>query len=248
MIKSSGDKDSNMKEDNIYVYNIEDDERDETRGYYDEADDSPANYAQPEQEEVEESTETADETGKKRGALFLLLLRTLLQPIEGWKELRRMSIKPEDLLSGLLYPLLAIVAACKFANMLYFPQTSLSEVVVEAVISFVSYFFGYFLILMVIKLVLPPVTSRVFEEPFGKNFIILSLSTLCLFSILLDILPMFWPILIFLPLWTIYIIFRGIRFFKLPETGLLRFNVIVCLAVVGVPVAIDYLLNLIMPV
>ena len=178
---------------------------------------------------------------------FLLLYKILLHPVEGWKALRRSNKKPEQLQSECFYPLLALLAICKFADLFYSPRTSLSEILVEAVIAFVSFFFGYFCILLILKSILPYKIGLQFQENFGKSFVIISLSSLCMFGIFIELLPMLWPILIFLPLWTIYIICKGIKFFKLPERGILRFTVILCLTIIGVPLLIDNLLDMVLP-
>ena len=85
------------------------------------------------------------------------------------------------------------------------------------------------------------------NEDFSKIFVCISLSTLCLFFTLLDIFPMLWAVLIFLPIWTIYAICRGVRFFKFPENKKAAFTVILSGLIVGVPCLIDWFLQAILP-
>ena len=197
------------------------------------------------EEELEE-TEGLNEEPASNSA-FLLLINILINPIEGWKKLRREAKTPESIQSECFYPLLAVLAICKFAVLFYYPRTSLSEVLVEAVSAFVSYFFGYYCILLILKQITQRKIGEQLLDNFGKNFILISLSSLCLFNIFTELLPMLWPILIFLPIWTIYIIFKGIKFFKLPENGIIKYTFIIGLTIIAIPLLLDMILDWIIP-
>lgn len=194
----------------------------------------------------EDSNEDEQELTHSQNA-FLMLLNIMFNPVQGWKNLRRSKLSVESLQSGCFYPILAVLALSNFSEYFYSVNVSLSSVVTKAVISFVSYFFGFFCVLIVLKILLPKNTLMNFEGEFGKNYIITGLSTLALFSILTNLLPMLWPVLIFLPLWTLYLLYKGSRFFKMAETQELRFLIVTCVAVIGVPLLIDWALNEILP-
>lgn len=225
--------------DNIYVYNEENDQ---------DPDNSPMNYASSyniendEEEEIESGEATA-----KQSSAFMTMLRVMFSPVEGWKRVRREKMKPETLQRGCFYPLLALLAISKFADMFYYVNVTLTTVFSQAVVLFVSYFFGYFGILFLLTLLLPAPVKEYFDKDFGKDYIIIALSTLAMFSILINALPMLWPVLIFLPIWTLYILYKGSRFFKLAEPHVLRFMLLVCVSVVGVPLLIEWGLNELMP-
>lgn len=218
--------------ENIFEYNLENDENDPQSNLLNEVQDS-GDYS---------------EKAEDKKSPFLLMLNVLFNPVEGWKKMRREKLKPEKFQSDCFYPLLALLAVSKFSALFYSPKISVSSMIVDGVVAFVSFFFGYFCILVLVKALLNKKASSVFETDFGKNFVILSLSTLSLFSIFTDLLPMLWPILIFLPLWTIYIICKGIRFFRLSENGSVRQTVIICSSIVGIPYLISWLLGMILPV
>ena len=115
--------------------------------------------------------------------------------------------------------------------------------IVDAVISFMSLFFGYFCILIILKMVMPKYIAEEFNSSFGKVSILISLSSLSLFFMLMELFPMLWAVLIFLPLWTVYLICRGIRFFKFPEQHEIGYTGLLCLVIVGVPVLISWMLS-----
>lgn len=223
------------------IYNIEDDEDDDPWGI---------NYAQAsnyiiEDEEGEENPD--DSANDSISSPFLSMLRVLLAPVEGWKVIRRKKLSVERAQAECFYPLLAILAVSNFISYVYVPRITLSQIIVAGVVDFVSFFFGYFCIMIFLKTILPSVNRKVIDSEFGKVFVVISLSSLALFWLITNLLPMIWAILIFLPLWTIYIICRGIRFFNIPERGTLRFTVFVTSSIIGFPYGIYFLLGYLMP-
>ena len=223
--------------DNLYVY----EETDEIQ------DDSPMNFASSQFEEENSTDEEEKEEKIKRNSCFGILIKIMFNPVAGWKSLRRKKITVEEFQSGLFYPLLALVSISKFADYFYSVNVTLTGVVTKAVIAFVSFFFGYFCILFVLSKILPKNLSPIFEGTYGKEYVIAGLSTLALFGIITDILPMLWPVLIFLPLWTLYLLYQGSRFFQLATSQELRFLIMTCATIIGVPYVIDWGLNELLP-
>lgn len=223
------------REDNIYVYH--EDDRD--------TDDSPYNYAA---QHPEEETEIQEESEKRKQLTpFSLLIKVMFNPVEGWKNLRRGKFEVQELQSGCFYPLLSLLALSNFADYFYSVDVTISQIITKAVISFVSFFFGYFSIIVLLKTFLPKNVADYFNQRFGQDFVILSLSTMAIFSIVINLLPMLWPILIFLPLWTIYIMYKGSKFFKMNENQTIKSVVWIFGSVIGVPVLIDWILNTLLP-
>lgn len=226
-------------QDNDNLYILEEEENKDIE-------DSPRNFAAYSEEEIKEEKEDV-ESIEKDVSPFGLLLKIMFNPVEGWKTLRRVKISVASLQSGCFYPLLALLAVSEFADFLYSVNVNLSEVITKAVIAFVAYFFGYFCVQMVVSWLLPKEMALQFEEKFGKEYTIVSLSTLALFSIITNLLPMLWPILIFLPIWTLYLMFKGVRFFKFPMQKEMRFFVIAGASVLGMPFLIDWVLTNVLP-
>lgn len=223
------------EDDNIYV--LEDVEEEDPE------DNSPLNFAAYDDEERERSDqEDLQQSGKARSA-FGLLFKIMFNPVEGWKELRRSNTSVEKLQSGCFYPLLSLLALSNFADYFYSVNVNLSAVLTKAVVSFVAFFFGYFCIQMVLQWFLPKDMREKFDSKFGKAYTVISLATLALFSILTELLPMIWPILIFLPLWTFYLMFKGVRFFKFHQNEEMKFFVMSAAAMAGIPYLIDQALN-----
>lgn len=222
-----------QKNDNIYIYT----EKPEENGM----DDSGPNYSQADSVDCNKGGRPEEASPGR------LLLKVMLSPVEGWKEIRRSRLKPEEVQKSCFYPLTAIMSASKFAELIYTPRIGLPDVVVNAMVSFVSFFFGYFCIVLFLRWLMPKESAASLDTPFGRVFILYSLSTLCLFYSVMELLPMLWAVLIFLPLWTVYIMCRGTRFFRFPEEKQIRSTSILCLLTVGVPIFIGWALEQILP-
>lgn len=233
-----------QESDNIYVY-VEDGEKSSDIGLdqsYDGLDKSGPNFSQVSPDDIPEDAPDPSDVSP-----LAIMLKVLINPVEGWKELRRTSLSCERVQQGCFYPMMAVYAASIFSRLYYAPRTSLSEVLVAAVIGFVSFFFGYFCIMLVIKGIMGKIFDKKSDGRFCRQFVMISLSTLCLFSSLLELLPMLWAVLIFLPVWTIYSECRGARFFKFPDNRRMTYTGLMCVLTVGIPYAIAQLLQEILP-
>ena len=236
-------------DDNLYIYQEEEDADEESD------DSSPLNYShviregEPEadQDDSISSYDIEDEETVVHPNIFIMMLKVLSNPLEGWKELRRNKITSEDTQRTCFYPLVALVALSNFAQLIYSPRTSVSEVLMEALTSFIGFFAGYFCIMILLKILLPKSVDKQIESEFGKVFILISLSTLCLFFILIELFPMLWAIFIFLPLWTVYSICRGVRFFDFPDNRSITCTGLLCVLTIGVPFLIEWGLSEVLP-
>ncbi len=203
-------------------------------------------------ENEKESTHSSDmkektEDSNEFGPLKMLFL-TLGSPVEGWKQLRRSRLSAERLAQGCFYPLLALMALATFATLVYIPATPLYDLVVNALIMFISYFLGYFCVILLLKTLLPADCRTPFEKDFGKGFVMLSMSTLSIVQILVDIMPFLQPLLVFLPLYTIYLIVKGVKYLRCPANRNVVLMVTVSLLVIGVPPLLQWIFGMMMPV
>lgn len=194
-------------------------------------------------EEEKEEEEKNINPGPRKKSPLALMFEVLFNPGEGWKNVRRASLSAEEAQKGCFLPLLIILSLCNFASIFYNPSIAFIEVAVKAIITFVSFFFGFFCIMILLRLILPSEVKETISSEFGKVFVLLCLSTLCLFYSFIEIFPMLWAILIFLPLWTVYSICNGSRFFKFPEDRQIYCNAVMCLLIIGIPTLLDWILG-----
>lgn len=170
----------------------------------------------------------------------------LISPLEGWKAIRRHNLSSNSWAQNCFYPLIALSAVAIFFTKFYNPYSSIEELLIPAVARFISYFFGYFLILLLCQIFLPRSSKILTDSNFGKIFIMAILSSLAAFASINSLLPMLEPVLVFLPLWSAYLIYKGVRFLKLPEHYQARTVIILSIFLIGVPYILNWCFNLIL--
>ncbi len=238
---------TNENPDNIY-YVYEDDEEENPEMEEHDMDNSSYNYSQmPTDIQETDETEEDEMADAHQSSVFKLLIKILTNPVEGWKAVRREKLSVERAQHSCFYPLLALLALSNFAHLFYDSRVELSEVIISAVTNFVGYFAGYFCIVILLKTLLPKDSGKAMDTDFGKVFVIMNLSSLCIFFTAMELLPMLSPVLIFLPLWTVYVICRGTRFFRFPEDKTIYCTTLLCLLIIGVPEVIEWVLNEVLP-
>lgn len=169
---------------------------------------------------ISENTEVSSEEDSKRGKHpnpFGLLFEILLTGSAGWKSLRRSRLTPEQTAAGCFYPLVALASICRFCDWFYLPEFNLSTTLISAASVFVSFFFSYFAVLVVCRWLYPIVAKSKAETPYFKLVVQYSLASLALFWIPAEILPILEPLAVLLPIWTAFIITKGLHFLRLPD-------------------------------
>lgn len=172
---------------------------------------------------------------KKHNGPFAYLFDILFTGTAGWKRLRRSRLTPEQTAANCFYPILAIAAVCKFADWFYLPDFSLSDTLVNAASIFASFFFSFFSVIVLCKLFLPVEAKSKTENQYFKLLVQYSLSSLALFWIPSEVFPVVEPIAVFLPIWTVFIITKGVRFLRLPEKHRNRCMVTIIVTIVLMP-------------
>ncbi len=193
-----------------------------------------------EHEEGEEGEEEKDDNsaGSRHPGPVTLLLYMMTNPVEGWKRIRRADISPEDTAAKCFYPLTALASLSVFAELLYGTLTGFTSALIKALLVFISFFFGYFLVKIMTKIFTPQACRKAIDSNFGKEYVMYLLSTLTIFYTAGSLLPMLDSLLVFLPLWTIYLATKGVRFFKFSDSRTALVTVLLCCYIILAPVAI----------
>ncbi|MDE6696299.1 MAG: hypothetical protein K2K25_05415 [Muribaculaceae bacterium] len=194
----------------------------------------------------EVAKEGASEKKQKKGRnAFILLLNILMTGTAGWKDLRRSRLTPEQTAAGCFYPIVALASACRFSDWFYLPEFNLSTTLVNAVSIFASFFFSYFAVQVVCRWLFPYVAKTKTDTPYFKLIVQYALASLALFWIPAEVLPILEPLTVFLPIWTAFIITKGIRFLRLPEQYHNRCMVTIVVTVIVMPYLFMWLSELI---
>lgn len=225
------------------IYSIEDDDDDAPLYALDTDDDKApdslpdAEDAEMDEDDEEEETVVGEDNlaAVKAPSPFGVMLKTMLTPVEGWKKLKRARFKTEEMARRCFYPLIALAAFSNAAKLFYEANVTAAAWAVSGLVTFISFFFGYFTVLLCGEFVLPRRSRDFLKKEIGRQFVMLCLSTLAIFRAMMIVLPMFEPVLVFLPLWTIYLIYKGIRVIKVPSEVENSTTGIMCMLIIGVP-------------
>ena len=191
------------------------------------ADDGDSPEKEEEEEEHSDDEEETDagaeeaapsDAAKSRPSPLGILLKTMMTPVEGWKALKRARLSNE-------------------ANV------TVADWLTDGIIAFVTFFFGYFTALLAGGLILPRRSRELMHKDIGRQLVMLSMSTLAIFWTLIQIAPMLEPVLVFLPIWTIYLIYKGVRVLRVPEDTATSTTGILCMLVIGCPLLWNWILT-----
>lgn len=242
---TQNNSDYDLEKEEYYILGEENRETDNPNSYREyEISDDEENEDNPDNQQT---SEIEDNSGGENGITeekvskpnpILLLLSMMINPIEGWKNIRRSGLTTEEISSRCFYPLVALASLSEFMCYIYTVPDSVSTVLIEALSVFISFFFGYFVITLLEKSLLPANCRETALSQYGREYILYLLSTLTLFYTLSNFVPMLEAVWVFMPLWTIYLASKGIRFFKFPDKRITLITVMMCAFIILTPIAI----------
>lgn len=203
----------------------------------------------------EESSEGEnDGDGKKkqgkRGddkSAWRLLFSVMIGPTTGWKALKQSRLSPAAFATQCFVPLAALAGLSEFLTLFFTIDTGVTSAVTNCIVVFLSYFFSYFLVPLLGRPFTDAKVTAALQTPFGKKSVETALSTLSLFKILSNLIPGLEPVIVFLPLWTIYIIYKLVPMLRAPKDKRAMTTVVLCILILGLPMGWDWLLGLMLP-
>lgn len=175
-----------------------------------------------------------------------LLVGAMLWPVSGWRNLKRAKLPVEKMAAGCFIPLALIASLSIFINFIYQANQTWALLSVQAVTTFLAYIFSYFLLPVAAHPFVDKKVNETLATPFGRNAVMLLLSTLTIFRMLMHLLPSLEPVVVFMPIWTIYMTYRLVPMLKTPKEKQSMTTVILSILTVGLPQAWLWLLNLLL--
>ncbi len=198
---------------------------------------------------LDEETQAAPpEGGKPRRNAWRRWLRVMGTPAEGWNRMEASALKPEGLASAVFYPLTALASATVF--MTFFNEgegVELSDLLIKATIGFLSLFLSYFAFIPLCRLLMKRESRERFDTDFGKCYALTLLSTMALYEVIDNCVPLLKPVTAFAPVYTAYVSFKGIKTLKLPEEHMVTSWVMSVVFVIANPYIFKELFTLLLP-
>lgn len=222
---------------------------------------SPDSYSIEEEEEeldeeyelLEEDADADDSDGseepKRRPTRhpMLMFLHLFWSPVKAWKRLKNSKVTPEEFAAKCFYPLLAVMTACNFLDLLRNQELTLAAELQKAVCVFIAFFLGYFCVLVISKFILPEDAREKIATRFGRVYLMAGMASLALFFTIGEVLPDLDALIVFFPLFTIYLSARGAKYLRIKKAGLTITGWMAGLLEIFVPYGLYELLLLIMP-
>lgn len=168
---------------------------------------------------------------------FVMMILAMFNPVEGFKAIRRSKISADKFASECFYPLMAVASLTSFTQLFYDSESTVVSSIVDAVVTFISLFFAFFTTLLCGKWLLLKRVAEEIVKDYGKIYLMTGFCSLGLFYILYRLFPILAPVWGLLPIWTIYIIWRGTKFLKINEGEDYRTKVILSCLTILTPVA-----------
>lgn len=211
--------------------------------YQIENDEEPLYNLEEEDQKLNDNEPPTDDNPVKRLSPIGMLFRIMFTPVEGWKSLKRARFRSEEVASRCFYPLIALAAVCDVAKMFYESDFTFSDWAIQGLTIFIAFFFGYFTVLLLGSMILPKKSRALLKTDIGKQFVMVCLSTLAIFYSLICLFPMVEPVLVFLPIWTIYLIYKGVRILRVDKDVENSTTGYLCLLIIGVPIFWNWLFS-----
>ncbi|MDE6198074.1 MAG: hypothetical protein K2F91_09450 [Muribaculaceae bacterium] len=173
------------------------------------------------------------------------LLQLILAPAKGWEDIEASDPDPELLTRKALYPLTGIAAATEFLALFYSRGTGLPEVLMRATALFGTYFTAVFIARLIFELYLGRLTTAAPDSRRTSTMTVCGIGLMVLVRMLENCLPWNLVLLKFLPIYVVLVLYKAIPYIGVRRDSELSFTGLAAAAIVGVPLAIYYLLYLI---
>lgn len=198
--------------------------------------------------ELPENEELQPRPKKRRyHSPWSIFIRLFYSPLTGWKQLKNSAYSPDRTASKVFYPLVALASLGQFASKIYYPSQSLGYLLQSAVGIFISFFIGYFLVVVLCRSFLPADAKTKIDTPYGRKWLQYLMATLTLFFTIYELCPVLEPLLVFAPIFTVYLALRGVRFLRIKEASDNLVGWTVGLLCIVIPYGIYYVFDAIMP-
>lgn len=151
------------------------------------------------------------------GGFLLGLVQVILNPRQGWLDAEKDNYSPRQLILKGFLPLLVIVACSPLISAYFKMSMTFGEAFVEGIIEFAGYFVSIYLCNYLFTW-----AYTIWVQPKGPNpnivmtYVIYTISAMGLITFLTNILPIDLSLWSFLPLYVVYIIWRGEFYLRVP--------------------------------
>lgn len=179
------------------------------------------------------------------GQFLLGLLQVILNPQQGWKDAAKDNYNTRDLFTAGLVPFLIVVALTSLFSAFYYSTVGYVEAVIAGILNFTGYFVSVFICNYLLswgmkKFVLP----LRYNPAHSMTFVIYTIASMALMTLLNNVFPADLALLSFLPLYVLYIMWGGVDFMYVDDARKPHFMITAILTLFAPPYILAYCLSL----
>lgn len=172
--------------------------------------------------------------------MWSIFPKIMMMPSSGWERTLENGPQPEIAVLRFLLPMCLLAAGSEFFTLLYHSQLSFTDLLVNSVITFCSFFLGYYIAILFAQLFMPKDARTFPQTDYGRLLTMTGIVSLAFFHILFMALPMFDFVFEFLPLWTVFIIYKGMRIMVVSKERQTLALGVMCIVIICSPLVIDW--------
>lgn len=174
------------------------------------------------------------------------LLQLFLAPAHGWEDIEKENPEPRVLLTKGLIPLLIVAALSEAMAFVWIKHTDTETVILDALFVFGAYFVSIFIARLLIEGFMPRLCGVRPDKDRTEILITCALGMTVIFRIINNSLPGNVVMLQFFPLYTFLVLFKAADYMEVPHKMEFYFMSLSGVATVILPMAIYYVLKLIL--
>lgn len=174
-------------------------------------------------------------------------LKLFYSPTAAWHKIALTGLNSDLVARTVLYPLIALSSALEFLRIIYNTHATVAPVLQTAVITFISWFAGYFCVVLAAQNICGATVKKVIDSACGKTFVMMCMATLVVFYIIYELIPILEPLIVFTPLYTIFLITKGVAISGIEEDKTLKVSAWFAVLIIGIPIVIQQIFETIMP-
>lgn len=166
--------------------------------------------------------------------LLQSLLQLALSPTRGWEDIALDDQEfPEKSVAISFYLLMVIVSLTWIVQKLYHPGLDTLKIIELVIVTFASFFVCYFVGTFIMSVSLESlIDGGEVNERHTRHFVICGLSLLSIILLISNVLPTGTPVLWFLPVYVLVILWKGAKFLNVRRKRGAVFTIISFIAVI----------------
>lgn len=172
-----------------------------------------------------------------------LFIKLMFGPVEGWRDLRRTKLSARAFEFGCFFPLILIAGLSSIADFMHNSATTTASVLVKSITTAVAFLLTYYGTAILCEIMLPQKVCKALRTSFGSIYIMAVISPLVLASIIGSWAPILEPAMFFMPIFSIYLIVKGVKFLRIPSDTHYKTIAWMSFATIGLTILFKYIFS-----